>query len=78
MYGNNYIGGYYCPYCGTFVPNGTYHYCTQHIATPPYTYDKQYNYRCPKCKGEFNSPSTNGTKGFCCPFCGGEMKGLSQ
>jgi len=69
----NYQAGYYCQHCGTFVPTGVYHFCSNNWTTTPY-----YNYKCPKCKGEFNTAPANGTKGFCCPFCGEEMKGLNQ
>lgn len=34
-----------------------------------------FNYECPKCGGKFNTPSKDGVKGYCCPFCKIEMKG---
>ena len=38
-----------------------------------------FNYKCPDCKGEFNTPSTPGITSslyYKCPFCGRIMEGL--
>jgi len=35
-----------------------------------------YNYRCPKCGGEFNLPACKDNKWYC-PFCGVEMVGMN-
>lgn len=41
----------------------------------------QRSYKCPWCKGEFDSPASRwkarGTEYFC-PFCGKEMKGMNK
>jgi len=44
----------------------------------------QYSYKCPGCKGEFNSPSygqggsTSHIPYARCPWCGKRMEGLNQ
>jgi len=79
---DNYQIGYYCQYCGTFVPFGTYHYCLNNWTTPITQIGKYY--KCPKCKGEFSEPVfksgayTETINKYVCPFCGEEMKGLNQ
>lgn len=87
---DNYQAGYYCQYCGTFIPYGTYHYCLNNWTTPITQTGNIVpirNYKCPKCKGEFNESAyrrirlkdSTGTYGkYVCPFCGKEMKGLNQ
>ncbi len=37
-----------------------------------------YDYKCPDCKGEFNTPAFDPTITlYKCPFCGREMVGLN-
>lgn len=74
---------YYCLNCGCALdncgncPNG----CYQPEVTS-HQLPEVYNYKCPKCNGEFNSPSikqeeTTGTLFiYRCPFCGRAMEGI--
>ena len=62
-------GGYICPHCGVWVPNGIYHYCSIPYSLP----STHRNYKC-SCGGEFDYPESKEGK-YVCPFCGQEMKG---
>lgn len=44
-------------------------------ATAPYSMpvERGYNYKCPKCGGEFNYPSIDSNNIKHCPFCGESM-----
>lgn len=60
---------YTCMNCGTHVPDGASHQCT------PVDHDNRMDYKCPKCKGEFNNPAGK-FKNRKCPWCGEQMKGM--
>lgn len=51
----------------------------------PFCYKTQYNYKCPHCGGEFNTPCRLDTFSmtakdvrYVCPFCGYDMIGLNM
>jgi len=54
-------------------------YCSNCVLFSPTSFQSNYNYKCPDCNGEFNTPSTPGITSslyYKCPFCGRIMEGM--
>lgn len=75
-------GGYQCPDCGAWIYPNQEHQCIN-SPQPFLPIAPTYNYKCPNCKGEFNTPAlySQGTSSsivnYVCPFCGAGMVGLN-
>lgn len=64
----------YEKYIETITPKDTAD-TIQWQPTTPYVYKSDYNYKCPQCSGEYNTPSYKDGK-YYCPFCSYEMLGM--
>lgn len=70
-----------CSKCGKTTDKLINNLCSFCYLNDLNTVDHQYNYKCPDCKGEFNSPasdsmSTTSNPNYRCPWCGKKMEGL--